>query len=178
MFVGKALWRSLYWKCFSFESFATRYKLQKTSLKLISVSISSISAGSGIIIFPESGCNRMVVGFTTTYNLCPSLLMMCVRLLLKARSTTLCDKVCQWPQTGRWSECKDRQLWVEIVDMPEGMLYSYAECTCLETIWLTQIFPAMNLTLTTYLGDNCIAFENFTASIGDLMVAHRVYCPF
>ena len=38
--------------------------------------------------------------------------------------------------------------------------------------------PDMNLTLTTYLGDNCIVFENFTASIGDLMVANRIYCPF
>ena len=27
----------------------------------------------------------------------------------------------------------------------------------------------MNLTLTAYLGDNCIVFENFTASIVDLM---------
>ena len=36
----------------------------------------------------------------------------------------------------------------------------------------------MNLTLTTYLGDNYIVFENFAASIGDLMVANRVYCPF
>jgi hypothetical protein len=26
-----------------------------------------------------------------------------------------------------------------------------------------------------YLGDNCIVFENFTASIGDLMVANWVY---
>ena len=25
---------------------------------------------------------------------------------------------------------------------------------------------------------NCIVFENFMASIGDLMVANRVYCPF
>ena len=25
---------------------------------------------------------------------------------------------------------------------------------------------------------NCIVFENFTASVGDLMVASRVYCPF
>jgi hypothetical protein len=25
---------------------------------------------------------------------------------------------------------------------------------------------------------NCIVFENSTASIGDLMVANRVYCPF
>jgi hypothetical protein len=34
------------------------------------------------------------------------------------------------------------------------------------------------LTMTTYLGDNCIVFENFTSSIGDLMVGNRVYCPF
>jgi hypothetical protein len=27
------------------------------------------------------------------------------------------------------------------------------------------------------MGDNCIVFENFTASIGDLMVSNRVYCP-
>ena len=27
-----------------------------------------------------------------------------------------------------------------------------------------------------YLGDNCIVFENFTVSIGDLMVANWVYC--
>ena len=40
VFVGKVQWRRLYWKFFSFESFVTRYKLQKTSLKLISVSIS------------------------------------------------------------------------------------------------------------------------------------------
>jgi hypothetical protein len=32
----------------------------------------------------------------------------------------------------------------------------------------------MNLTLTAYLGDNCIVFENFTTSIGGLMVVNRV----
>ena len=50
------------------------------------------------------------------------------------------------------------------------MLYSYAECTCLLTIWLNQIFPTINLTLTTYLGHNCIVFENFISSVGDLRV--------
>ena len=35
--------------------------------------------------------------------------------------------------------------------------------------------PGKSLTLIMYLGDNCIVFENFTASIGDLMVANRVY---
>jgi hypothetical protein len=39
-------------------------------------------------------------------------------------------------------------------------------------------FPTMNLTPTAYLGDNCIVFENFRASIGDSMVANRVYYPF
>jgi hypothetical protein len=39
VFVSKVLWRSLYWNFFSFESFVTRYKLQKTSLIFISVSI-------------------------------------------------------------------------------------------------------------------------------------------
>jgi hypothetical protein len=29
-----------------------------------------------------------------------------------------------------------------------------------------------------YLGDNCIVFENFTTSIGGLMVANRVYYQF
>ena len=35
------------------------------------------------------GHDRMVVGFTTTY-------------AIRARCTTLCDKVCQWLATGRW----------------------------------------------------------------------------
>jgi hypothetical protein len=29
--------------------------------------------------------------------------------------------------------------------------------------------------LTVELGDNCMVFENFTASVGDLMVAYWVY---
>jgi hypothetical protein len=35
-------------------------------------------------------------------NWCLSSLMLWVRLPLRARSTTLCDKVCQWLATGRW----------------------------------------------------------------------------
>jgi hypothetical protein len=65
------------------------------------------------------GRDRMVVGFTTTYvmgkvgpwsygswsynylcNRCLSPLMLWVRLLLRARCTTLCDKVCQWLSPG------------------------------------------------------------------------------
>ena len=49
VFVGKVLWRSLYWNFFSFESFVTRYKLRKTSLILISVSISKFSSGLSLL---------------------------------------------------------------------------------------------------------------------------------
>ena len=35
-------------------------------------------------------------------NRCLSPLMLWVRLLLRARCTTLCDKVCQWLAAGRW----------------------------------------------------------------------------
>jgi len=35
-------------------------------------------------------------------NQCLSLLMLWVRISIRARWTTLCDKVCQWVATGRW----------------------------------------------------------------------------
>ena len=35
-------------------------------------------------------------------NQCLSPLMLWVRILIRARCTTLCDKVCQWLETGRW----------------------------------------------------------------------------
>ena len=35
-------------------------------------------------------------------NQCISPLMLWVRISIRARSTTLCDKVCQWLATGRW----------------------------------------------------------------------------
>jgi hypothetical protein len=35
-------------------------------------------------------------------NQCLSPLMLWVRISIRARSTTLCDKVCQWLATGRW----------------------------------------------------------------------------
>ena len=36
------------------------------------------------------------------YNQCLSLLMLWVRIAIRARCTTLCDKVCQWLATGQW----------------------------------------------------------------------------
>jgi hypothetical protein len=33
---------------------------------------------------------------------CQSPLMLWVRISIRARCTTLCDKVCQWLETGRW----------------------------------------------------------------------------
>jgi hypothetical protein len=35
-------------------------------------------------------------------NQCLSPLMLWVRITIRARCTTLCDKVCQWLATGRW----------------------------------------------------------------------------
>jgi hypothetical protein len=35
-------------------------------------------------------------------NQCLSALMLWVRISIKTRCTTLCDKVCQWLATGRW----------------------------------------------------------------------------
>ena len=35
-------------------------------------------------------------------NQCLSSLMLLVRISIRARCTTLCDKVCQWLETGRW----------------------------------------------------------------------------
>ena len=56
--------------------------------------------------YPQStgdrcGLDRMLVGYPTTYQ-CLSPLMLWVRISIRARCTTLCDKVCQWLVTGRW----------------------------------------------------------------------------
>jgi hypothetical protein len=36
------------------------------------------------------------------FNQCLSPMMLWVRISIRARCTTLCDKVCQWLTTGRW----------------------------------------------------------------------------
>ena len=49
------------------------------------------------------GRDRMVVGFYNYLcNQCLSPLMLWVRISIRARCTTLCDKVCQWLATGLW----------------------------------------------------------------------------
>ena len=40
--------------------------------------------------------------FVTSRNQCLSPLMLWVWISIRARCTTLCDKVCQWLATGRW----------------------------------------------------------------------------
>ena len=47
---------------------------------------------------------RMEVGFTASYlcNQCLSSLMLWVRISIRAWSTTLCGKVCQWLAIGQW----------------------------------------------------------------------------
>jgi len=50
------------------------------------------------------GRTNMVVGYTTTYaiSVYHASLMLWVRIPIRARCTTLYDKVCQWLATGRW----------------------------------------------------------------------------
>jgi hypothetical protein len=43
------------------------------------------------------GRDRIVVAFTTTY-----VMMLWVRISIRVRCTTLCDKVCHWLATGLW----------------------------------------------------------------------------
>jgi hypothetical protein len=52
----------------------------------------------------RGGRDRIVVGFTTTYAISAYHHWCCdrVRISIRARCTTLCDKVCQWLTTGRW----------------------------------------------------------------------------
>ena len=56
-----------------------------------------------LFIYTLRGRDRIVVGFTTTCpNQCLSPLMLWVRISIRARCTTLCDKVCQWLATDQW----------------------------------------------------------------------------
>jgi len=49
------------------------------------------------------GRDRMVVGFITTYALSAyHHWCLWVRISIRARCTTVCNKVCQWLATGRW----------------------------------------------------------------------------
>ena len=48
------------------------------------------------------GHDCMVVGFTATYTISVSPLMLWIWISIRTRCTTLCDKVCQWLATSRW----------------------------------------------------------------------------
>ena len=50
------------------------------------------------------GHDRMVFGFTTTYAISAyhHWCVLWVRISIRARCTTLCDKACQWLATDRW----------------------------------------------------------------------------
>jgi len=57
-----------------------------------------------LIMGDRRGRGRMVVWFTTTYaiGVYHHWVMSWVRIPLRARCITLCDKVCQWLAAGRW----------------------------------------------------------------------------
>ena len=61
-----------------------------------------------------------------------------------------------------------------------SLYYSIVFIMCISQVFYrlfmqVKLFVNENRTYRWYLGDNCIVFENFTASIGDLMVANWVY---
>ena len=53
-------------------------------------------------------------------------------------------------------------------------LMTYCDVKCY-IVLLINVISMCKCFIAHYLGDNCIVFENFTASIGDLMVANWVY---
>jgi hypothetical protein len=55
--------------------------------------------GGGGGSWPWSYCSLI---YNYICNQCLSPLIMWVRISIRARCTTLCDKVCQWLATGRW----------------------------------------------------------------------------
>jgi hypothetical protein len=57
------------------------------------------SSQSGGLSWPWS-CGRWI--YNCLCNQCLSPLKSWVQILMRARCTTLCDKVCQWLATGRW----------------------------------------------------------------------------
>ena len=85
---------------FSYQSETSLYSTLTSSVTSCSSYILHIIIGGG-----GHGRGRMVVGFTTTYAISAHhhwCLMLWVRILIRARCTTLCDNVCQWLATGRW----------------------------------------------------------------------------
>ena len=59
---------------------------------------------SAVHVKGDGDRDRMVVGFTTTYmqSVPISSLMLWFGISIRARCTSLCDKVCQWLATGQW----------------------------------------------------------------------------
>ena len=60
---------------------------------------------SSVWFWARRGCNRMVVGFTTTCVIRAYHHLSCefeARSFRGVLETTLCDQVCQWFATGRW----------------------------------------------------------------------------
>jgi len=57
---------------------------------------------TGIHVQLQGRRDRMVVGFTTTYAISAYHHWCCVRISIRGRCTTLCDKVCQWLAAVWW----------------------------------------------------------------------------
>jgi hypothetical protein len=67
-----------------------------TGKVIICISLISFFFGGGV----SWSCGSWIYNYLC--NQCLSSLTLWVRISIKARCTALCDKVCQWPATGRW----------------------------------------------------------------------------
>ena len=80
-----------------------RYKEKYLSFFLIPIMWSSLSVTCGrSVVFSGSSGFLHRCGRNYLCNQCLSQLVLWVRISIRVRSTTLCDKVCQWLATGRW----------------------------------------------------------------------------
>jgi len=77
---------------------------------------------------------------------CLSPLMLWVRISIRARCTTLCDKVCQWLATGRWFSPVSSTNTTDRHDITE-ILLKVTLNTIKQTNKLNEMFPFLFLSL-------------------------------
>ena len=82
--------------------FRDKFKGPQTCLFFVTINYPSVPNYSATFDLCDLLCTELVSPLTTTCAICLSPLMLWVRISIKARCTTLCDKVCQWLATVLW----------------------------------------------------------------------------
>ena len=91
---------SLHYKTNHLQTHDTHFPIKQTIyMHMTPIYLDSITDLSNISFTTRSYGSWI---YNCRCNQCPSPLMLRVRISIRARCTTLCDKVCQWLVTGRW----------------------------------------------------------------------------